>query len=230
VPVFDDHADSYESSIETAIAFAGQKHDVYLEAKAQHLVELVERHVGSPADLRALDVGCGVGLVDRLLAGTFQSLDGVDVSQAVLERAAKENPWVHYVESNGDSLPFADGVFDVTFAMCVLHHVEAPERSAFARELARVTAPRGLVAVFEHNPLNPLTRLVVKRCRLDEGVQLIGGRACGRLLESAGLSPVESRYILLVPWRVAFWRAIETSFRSVPIGAQYFVAAMKEPR
>ena len=44
---------------------------------------------------------------------------------------------------------------------------------AFVAELARVVRPGGLVVVFEHNPLNPLTRLVVSRVTFDDGVRLL---------------------------------------------------------
>ena len=93
-------------------------------------------------------------------------LAGVDPSEAMIEAARKANPEADYRVADGTELPFEDGSFDLAFAVCVLHHVAPPDRPAFVAELARVTRPGGLTVVFEHNPLNPLTRLAVRRCTI----------------------------------------------------------------
>jgi hypothetical protein len=92
-------------------------------------------------------------------------------------------------------------------------------------ELARVTRQGGLVVVFEHNPVNPLTRLVVRRCAFDEGVVLVGRRSLGRLARAAGLAVEETRYILFFPWTRAPFPQLERRLGSLPAGAQYFLAA-----
>src|SRR2546421_525784 len=61
---FDRHSESYEIAVERAVAFAGQAHDVYLEAKARKLLELARRRLGAEP-VAALDVGCGIGLFER---------------------------------------------------------------------------------------------------------------------------------------------------------------------
>lgn len=48
------------------------------------------------------------------------------------------------VQADGERLPFADGSFDVTFAVAALHH--ALDLGAMVAEMARVTRPGGLVA------------------------------------------------------------------------------------
>jgi SAM-dependent methyltransferase len=219
---FDRYGETYEQAVDSAIAFAGQEHDFYLEAKARRLLELTRRHLGAGRP-RALDVGCGVGLVDRHLSPRLE-LHGVDVSPAMVERAQAANPDVSYRVYDGRRLPFADGEFDVAFAICVLHHVDPTERGPLLAEMARVTRPGGLTLVFEHNPLNPLTRRVVRNCAFDEGVQLLGRGELERLARAAGLRVVDSEYLLFVPWRAD---ALERALRRLPLGAQYVVAARK---
>ena len=63
---FDRYRESYEEAVEDAISFAGQEHEFYVEAKARRLLELARGHLGQ-RPLRALDVGCGIGLTDRLV-------------------------------------------------------------------------------------------------------------------------------------------------------------------
>jgi SAM-dependent methyltransferase len=226
---FDRYGDTYEEAVDRSISFAGQEHDFYIEAKARALVDLAARTLGDPASLRALDVGCGPGTTDRHLAGRIGEVAGVDVSDAMVERAAAENPDVAYRVYDGRTLPFDEAEFDLVFAINVLHHVDPPDRPGLVAEMARVTRPGGIVTVFEHNPLNPLTRLVVSRCEFDEGVELVRVAELRRLLETAGLEPVEQRFILFFPRRSKTLDRLERRLGRVPLGAQYLVATRRPP-
>jgi SAM-dependent methyltransferase len=224
---FDRDRASYEAAVERAISFSGADHQFFIEAKAERLLELAARRIGSPERLNALDVGCGAGLTDRFLTGRFGDLAGTDVSQTLLQSARAENPSVRYELAEPERLPFADASFDLSFAICVLHHVEVPDRARFVTEMRRVTRPGGLVVVFEHNPWNPLTRVVVRNCEFDDGVELIGRRELSSLLRDAGLPPVESSYLLFFPWRSRVLRRAERGLDRVPFGAQYVVAGRR---
>jgi SAM-dependent methyltransferase len=226
VSEFDRYGETYEEAVDEAIKFGGAEHAFYLEAKARALLELVRRELGDPSRVHALDVGSGPGSLHPHLA-EIGALEAVDVSQALVERAAAANPDVRYSPYDGRTLPFPDAAFDLAFAVNVFHHVEPPDRANLAAELARVVRTGGIVAVFEHNPLNPLTRLVVARCEFDEGVQLLSTREVRELLAQAGLRPVERRYILFFPWRAAFLQRFEARLGAVPVGAQHLTAARR---
>lgn len=222
---FDRYGGTYEEAIAESIGFSGREHAFFLEAKAARLLDLVRRRQGDPARIRALDVGCGEGTFDGYLAGKLGALEGADVSTAMVDEARRRNPGVEYHVADAKSLPSSDRAFDLVFAVCVLHHVPPAERDAVVSELRRVTRPGGLVVVMEHNPLNPLTRLAVARCRFDEGAVLLARRETSRRLAAAGLGAVESRYFLFLPWRGRLVRGLERALAPVPLGAQYYVAA-----
>jgi SAM-dependent methyltransferase len=222
---FDRFDQTYEAELDDAISFAGQEHEFYVEAKARRLLELARRRLG-PRPLRVLDVGCGVGLTDGPLLPHVESLEGVDVSPGMIERAQKANPAAGYRVYDGRRLPFDDATFDVSFAICVLHHVDPADRRPLVAELGRVTRPDGLVAVFEHNPLNPLTRRVVRNCAFDEGVVLIGRGELVRLFRAAGLRVEDREYLLFFPWRAD---ALERRLTRLPLGAQYVVTGWPAP-
>lgn len=217
-------AERYVLEVEEAIRFARREHGFFLAAKAKALLDLADRRFPSGARIRALDVGCGDGRLDAMLE-PLGELHGVDVSPELVAAAADTAPHGRFQVADGTRLPFADDAFDLTFTVCVLHHVEPPERLGYLRELARVTRTGGLVVVFEHNPLNPLTRLVVRRCAFDEGVELVGRRSLCRSAKAAGLTVEETRYILFFPWTRAPFRRLERWLAPLPAGAQYFVAA-----
>ena len=222
---FDRFRESYDAELQRAAGFARQEARFFTKVKAGALLDVVRRRAGDPSQLRALDVGCGIGLTDEFLAPAFGELHGVDVSPGMLETARRANPAVEYHVGDGRRLPFDDGSFDVAFAICVVHHVPRRQREQFARELARVVKPGGLAVVFEHNPLNPLTRLVVSRCAFDDDVVLLGVRETTSLLRSAGLERPERGYVLFAPIDRPGVRRAERLLRGVPFGAQYYVAA-----
>ncbi|MBV9124633.1 MAG: class I SAM-dependent methyltransferase [Planctomycetes bacterium] len=231
---FDAYKDRYREAVQSAIAFAGMNVDYCTEAKAEALLEICRRRLGATSRLQVLDLGCGVGLSDSYLASAFRTLWGVDVSPECLATAARRNPGVHYQVYEGDTLPFADGTFDVVFAICVLHHVGLDQRARFVAEMHRVVRQGGLTVVFEHNPFNPLTRMAVSRCPFDAGVVLLRPKGTAQLLTRSGLEVVERRYILFFPFRSRILRAVEGSLHMLPLGGQYYmvgrrVAAVEVP-
>lgn len=226
---FDRHARTYADEVSASVSFSGQDVEFFARCKADHLIDLSRRHLGEVKRLRVLDVGCGVGVTDTALSGAFGELHGVDVSSDAVAQAGANNPSVNYVAYDGRRLPYADGAFDLAFTICVMHHVEPVDRLGFAREMARVVRPGGVVAVFEHNPFNPLTRVAVSRCEFDEGVELLTRTESIRLLVDAGMEPVESRYILFLPFSGGWARRMDQRLWRLPVGAQHYEVA-RRPR
>ena len=225
MPQFDRYRDTYEEEIGQAVAFSGRSLEFFTDVKTRRLLDVARRHVGEPDSLRALDVGCGTGVTDRHLSTEFRSLHGTDISPAMVERATEANPDVTYEVYDGNRLPYDDDSFDLTFTICVVHHVPPSSWERFLGELRRVTRPDGAVVVFEHNPLNPLTRLVVSRCSFDEDAVLLRPSKLQALLRTTGLEPLEASYLLFFPWQSKLLDRVEQRLRRFPLGAQYFVAA-----
>ena len=221
---YDRYRDRYEDELDQAVGFSGKTHAFFTEAKAAELLRLGERHLGDVRSVDALDVGCGIGLTDRYLEGRLGSLTGVDVSPGVLERAEQANPGARYVLYDGERLPFDDGSFDLTFAVCVVQVVEPAKRPRFVAELTRVTRPGRIVAAFEHNPLSPLTRLVVRRCAFGQDASMLTLRRLAALFRDERLDVVDRGYMLLFPSRDNRLRKLERSLARLPLGAQYYLA------
>jgi ubiquinone/menaquinone biosynthesis C-methylase UbiE len=222
---FDRYGGTYEEAIAESIGFSGREHAFFLEAKVMRLLDLVRRRLGDPAQVCALDVGCGPGTMHPYLTGAIGQLEGADLSESMIADARRLNPGTTYHVADARSLPSPDDAFDLVTAICILHHVAAADRDRVVAELARVTRPGGLVVVFEHNPLNPLTRLAVARCQFDEDAVLMGRHEAERRLHAAGMRAVESRYFLFLPWAGRVVRVIERTLGRVPLGAQYYTAA-----
>ena len=177
---------------------------------------------GIDGKVRALDVGCGVGALHPYVKPLFSTLCGCDISTESIARAREENPGVAYAAYSGPSLPYADATFDLAFAVCVAHHVPPEHWPNFFAEMRRVVRPGGVVAVIEHNPFNPLTRLAVLRCPFDEDAVLISRRKAGRLLQAAGLTEIDGKHFLMFPFAKC-WSCARSRrwFSHAPLGAQY---------
>jgi hypothetical protein len=81
--------------------------------------------------------------------------------------------------------------------------------------------------VFEHNPLNPLTRHVVNSCEFDENAELIMAPTMRRRVREAGFGTAEVRYRIFFPHLLRALRPLEPLMTWLPLGAQYYVAARK---
>jgi SAM-dependent methyltransferase len=226
---FNAYRDSYRDAVQESIAFSGATPEFFSKTKAERLVELAARRLGEPRELDVVDVGCGIGQTDRFLEGCFRRLSGVDIASELVERATANNPWATYRSYvPGAPIPFERSSFDLSFAVCVLHHVPPSDWRAFVGEMTRVTRPGGLVAIFEHNPWNPLTRRSVSNCEFDSDAVLLSRRRARGLFEGQGLSIVESPYITFFTREGRLLRRIERSLGWAPAGAQYYVAGRRE--
>ena len=223
---FDRYSGIYRETVERSIAFSGVGLDFFTRAKARQLLELTASRLGDPRSLSFLDVGCGPGETDRWLERRVRTLTGVDISPRMIEIAMKRNPWASYRTVDG-TLPFSSATFDVCFAVCVLHHVSRRERPALLAEMARVTRPGGLVALFEHNPWNPLTRKAVAACDFDRDAELLPRRESEALLRGAGLTDLEGAYIIFFPRESPPLQWIERRLGRLALGAQHVVSGRR---
>ena len=225
--LFDEYADRYAETVNESIRFSGAKVDFFLEGKARHLVRVADQYLGNAARVKALDVGCGIGTMHPFLVDRFCRLSGIDVAEQAIAQAESANAGVDYRTYAGKQLPYDDGSFDLTFTVCVLHHVAPADWRGFAREMFRVTSPGGVATVFEHNPLNPLTRVVVNRCEFDKDAILLTASKGARLFMQAGFVDITRRYIFFTPLRGRLFAQLDLSLGWLPLGAQYYITGRR---
>ena len=105
-----------------------------------------------PPGAHVLEVGCGTGVLTRLLAGRpdVETVVGVDLAASLLDKArdlAAGIRNVRFQEADARSLPFADASFDVAVFDSTLSHVPEPGRAL--AEASRVLRPHGSLAAFD---------------------------------------------------------------------------------
>ncbi|MCC8396220.1 class I SAM-dependent methyltransferase [Paraburkholderia sp. MMS20-SJTR3] len=223
---FDSFADEYLALHARNIAVSGEGPEYFAEYKIRDIAEEMARRRIVPA--RMLDFGSGVGAsipwVKHYLP--VAQLTCADVSDRSLDVARSRFPGAaRFVHFDGRTLPFEAGEFNLAYAMCVFHHIDHAEHVDLLRELKRVVGPQGTVAVFEHNPLNPLTVRAVNTCEFDVNARLIAARDMKQACLDAGFTNVLVRFRIFFPHMLAKLRPLEKYLTVVPLGAQYSVYA-----
>jgi SAM-dependent methyltransferase len=226
---FNQSKDDYRETIERSVAFAGKGLDFFTEVKADYLRKIFARILKDVTAPRTLDIGCGHGLMHPYLRAFGFEIVGADVATEVLSLARSANPDVAYVGYDGQTLPFTQKSFDLALAVCVMHHVPPAQWKDFLREMRRVLRPGGLAVIFEHNPLNPLTRYVVASNTIDADANLLSARMLRELMLQAGFEAPRTRNILFTPFAHPAFRWLDDRLGRVPFGAQYYGIGINQP-
>ncbi len=99
---------------------------------------------GVVAGRTVLDVATGPGEMAARAAARGAAVIGIDVAEAMIERARASHPGIEFRQAHAEDLPFEDGRFDAAVAGFLLLHLARPER--VASELERVLVRAGRVA------------------------------------------------------------------------------------
>ncbi|MDQ4058767.1 MAG: methyltransferase domain-containing protein [Actinomycetota bacterium] len=95
-----------------------------------------------------LDVACGTGIAARAAAdrlGGEGKVVGLDLNESMLTVARRLRSDIEWKQGDVAALPFSDGSFDVVLCQSALMFF--PDPGSALREMQRVAAPRGTVAV-----------------------------------------------------------------------------------
>ncbi len=219
---FDRFAESYSDILDRSVAISGEGSTYFAEYKALYLGRLL----GASFSGKILDFGCGVGLLSRYLLKHLPAahIDGFDISQSSIAHV--------------DPALLSQGVFtsataelarnyDLIVVANVMHHIAPGERLGLVQDLSRRLRQGGLLSIFEHNPVNPMTRLVVSRCAFDEDAILLSPREVADYVAAVGLRLKCRDYIVFMPGFLAGLRPLERFLSWLPLGAQYAMVAVK---
>ena len=238
---FDQFAHNYHAVLSEQLKTSGFASDYFAAQKARITIAEMPLPPDARTPARLLDVGCGNGVLDSLLlaemarktragqggAGGIQ-IDGVEVSRKSVEEAqALRLPFTTFREFDGQHLPFEAGTFDVIIFCVVMHHVPLGIRAPLLEECRRVLNLGGALFIFEHNPLNPLTQYIVKRCPFDADAVLLRAGVAAALLRRTGFRVVARKFINFFPNRGLFRKLmpLEKWLGGLPLGAQYYIRA-----
>jgi ubiquinone/menaquinone biosynthesis C-methylase UbiE len=121
---------------------------------------VIESLAPQPGD-RWLDLACGTGAIAERASAAGAQVTGLDLAPVLIEtakeRAEEQGLDIDYVVGDVEQLTFDDASFEKVSSTCGI--MFAPDHEATAREIARVTAPGGRLALANWTPTGGLAKM-----------------------------------------------------------------------
>ncbi len=225
---FDGYADTYYEEHKNNVEITGEIPEYFAEYKIADLSHHLSETRATFS--RITDFGSGIGYSIPYFRKYFPgvNLSCVDVSAQSQKLAQDRFPGNEtYLLIEEEIIPIEDASQDVVFSACVFHHIPHEDHQQWLKELLRITRPGGILAIYEHNPLNPLTARAINTCSLDRNARLIKAGNMRRACLAAGWSSARIAYRLFFPRPLAFLRPLEPRLGWFCMGAQYRILAMR---
>lgn len=126
-----------------------QSEEVF-DASGRRDTEILMRRLpwSDTKDMIILDIGCGIGRMEKFLSPLFKEVYGVDVSKEMIKRGKKQLKNcknVIFQNCNGKDLKmFEDNMFDFVFSYTTFQHVPGYIVWSYCKEAYRVLKPDGV--------------------------------------------------------------------------------------
>jgi len=214
---FDEYINSYSTELQKALGGLGGESAYFARRKVRVLAKSLRGKYPSVI----LDYGSGIGALIPHLREYFPDAQiwATDVSKLSLEHLQRSYPYVRVFAPN--EVP--PNSCDVVVLSCVMHHIPTPSRQGVVGSIKQALKSGGSLCVFEHNPINPVTRRIVSNCIFDEGVELIQKRSLRTLISGiGGFTPQHAGYFLFFLLRLKPFTPLETILSWLPLGGQHF--------
>lgn len=221
--LFDQFVENYEDACGRGLALSGESRDYFAQQRVAITRRLCE---GRLQPCTILDFGCGLGHSTPYFNDAFPgaAVYGVDTSEGAIERARRVygGDRAFFKTDVGD---LAAGSIDLIYSNGTFHHIEPADRPEVIRAIRAALKPGGLFALWENNPWNPGTRLVMRRIPFDRDAKTLSYRTAARLVTTSAfrIRGVTSHFYF--PSWLAGLRRVEPALEGIPFGAQYCVLA-----
>ena len=215
---FDLQASHYENML-------GPSHKHYMRQKTDLLLRCIRKKGLNTKTI--LDVGCGTGELERNLANRLEVV-GVDLTVSMLRVAKGRYRDCEFMRASCNKLPFRDSAFTLVLVVNVLHHLKLNDRQALFSEVSKMLVPGGHLVVFEHNPKNPFTRIVVRGCQIDRDAVLLNTKEVTSLANASKIGKVDIEYLTFFPAVLSFLNSLERRMQRLPLGGEFMFLGQKE--
>jgi SAM-dependent methyltransferase len=221
-----DRASDYDEMLQRGLRLSGEDKAYFIEGRLARLAGSLAQDFTAK---RILDFGCGTGDTTRQLVRHFPGAEvvGADVSTGALEhaRSTHQIAGISFLATN--EVDRTDR-FDLCYSNGAFHHIEPADRHETVQALLRLLRPGGYLALFENNPWNPGTRMVMRRIPFDRDATPVRPSHARRLLLQNGFTVADpTRYLFVFPAALKALRLVEPSLERLPVGAQYLVLGQR---
>jgi SAM-dependent methyltransferase len=221
--LFDEFVENYEEACSQGLAISGESRDYFSRQRVSITRSLCD---GRREVQRIVDFGCGLGHTVPSLLDSFPGATavGVDTAKAAIESAQRR-----YGCAQASFTTDHSGIdaADLVYTNGTFHHIEPDDRGAALGHIFRWLAPGGLFALWENNPWNPGTRLVMSRIPFDRDAKTLSPSFAKALVQGAGFTVLGVSSHFYFPSWLKPLRPLERWLSVAPFVAQYCVLAVK---
>lgn len=222
---FDQYAEDYNAAL-AHLSWAGESREDFAGRRIKWLGERLNNIGAAPK--RVMDFGCGTGTSIPFFFSELkvESVIGVDVSRKSLEVAKRDHgsesvqfvPLDEYKPTEPLDLVFCNGVF---------HHIPIDARAGAIKLICDSLRPGGLFALWENNPWNPVTQLLMGLAPIDRDAKKLLPSQTRRLLHDGGFDVMQTDFLFIFPRLLGWFRVIEPHLARWALGLQYQVLSVK---
>jgi SAM-dependent methyltransferase len=220
---FDDYSKEYNDLMDNQLSVFTDDVSYFAEYKIEETKKTLKT---KPKNI--LDFGCGVGRNINFFKKHFPlaKISGCDISQKSIDIAKKSFPESDFFVI--EDIPKPQN-FDLIFISNVFHHITKSDRDDVVKNiLLPYLSDNGSIVVFEHNPINPVTRYLVATCPFDKDAELLFKNQLKSLFLKFGLSVEEESFTLFFPPSWKKFKLLENKLKKIPFGGQYFIHFKKK--
>jgi SAM-dependent methyltransferase len=221
-----DLSEQYDEMLRMGVSLSGEDPAFFMRGRIE---DLASRLPDGWKPRRILDFGCGTGESSAYLAQRFPGsfVVGVDTAAPAIDSATRRH--------GSNEISFGpmerieqEPAFDLCYVNGVFHHIEPPRRLEAVQRIFSAISPAGYFALFENNPGNPGTRMVMKRIPFDRDAKTLSYLETQTLVKAGGFRlAATARFLFYFPRSLAKLRPLESALHSVPLGAQFYVLGAK---
>ncbi|MGP8216686.1 MAG: class I SAM-dependent methyltransferase [Bacteroidia bacterium] len=225
--LFDKSAE-YDEMLNKGISLSGEDKFFFIHGR---FADLIKNLPPAMKIEKLVDFGCGIGDATLLMKKYFPeaSITGSDTAGEAIKYAIEKNSdggTIRYIEIKDFKFK---NEFDLCFVNGVFHHIEPASRAKTLKIIYESLKPGGILALFENNPFNFGTRMVMRRIPFDKDAIMLYPAETRKLLINAGFKVHKSaRFLFYFPNMLSFMRPLEKYFVNIPLGAQYYIIGEKQ--
>lgn len=223
---FDSFSKNYNEELNGTLRLTGYDTGTLTKAKLIKLQELFPALAQNHFNL--LDFGCGIGNLYESVKQFFpnSSYTGVDESGESIIKAQSRfsnNSIFHNLNSEN----WKNTQYDLIFSAGVFHHIPHDEHQSILEELSGLLKPNGKLAIWEHNPFNPVTKKIVNDCIFDQDAVLINPYRMKKKFTAIPLSSIRVTYTSFFPKPLSYLNALDPYLGWLPLGGQFVISGEK---
>jgi SAM-dependent methyltransferase len=228
---FNHYADDYNRLLKESTKMSGYDPGYFDEHKIKTVHADISSAKTAPAKaIRIMNFGCGIGKSEQYINKYFpgSQIVSADVSEKSIEMAKEANKEldnVRFIVFDKIEELQPGMQFDIIFVANVFHHIPEELHVNILRHLRSLLSPGGSLYVFEHNPINPLTRKVFETCEFDAGCKMIPSPLFISMCKEAGYTSIRRNFVLFFPKALSALAGLERFLKWCPVGAQYYIKA-----